>query len=158
MNGKQLADALLVELGKRKRGLFHRSFDEDSFADLIRSALDPQPEQPNFIPSATLPVIPPEWPKLKVKYDGKTGAEMEWIIVNNAAEEAPYHEWYNRPMAEADQFDSGECAGTTSRRMAAKKTTGRKRETVTYERATAFNSTYGDQQHAPHDARQSLGR
>lgn len=104
MNGKQLADALLVELDKRKRSRIHRSFDEDSLADLIRSALDPQPEQPNYIPLAALPVIPPEWPKLKVKYDGKTGAEMEWIIVNNAAEEAPYHGWYNRPMSERDQL------------------------------------------------------
>ena len=104
MNGKQLADALLVELDKRKRSRIHRSFDEDSLADLIRSALDPQPEQPNFIPSATLPVIPPEWPKLKVKYDGKTGAEMEWIVVNNAAEESPYHEWYNVKMAELDRL------------------------------------------------------
>jgi hypothetical protein len=104
MNGKQFADALLVELGKRKRGLFHRSFDEDSLADLIRSALDPQPEQPNYIPLAALPIIPPEFPKLKVRYDGKTGAEMEWIVVNNAAEESPYHEWYNVKMAELDRL------------------------------------------------------
>jgi hypothetical protein len=104
MNGKQLADALLVELDKRKRSRMHRSFDEDSFADLIRSALDPQPEQPNYIPSYAQPIIPPEWPKLKVKYDGKTGAEMEWIVVNNAAEEAPYHEWYNLKMPELDRL------------------------------------------------------
>ena len=104
MNGKQLADALLVELDKRKRSRIHRSFDEDSLADLIRSALDPQPEQPNYIPSFTLPVIPPEFPRLRVRYGGAGMAEQEWIVVNNPAEDAPYAAFYIRPMSELESL------------------------------------------------------
>ena len=102
MNGKQLADALLVELDKRTRSRVRRSFDEDSLADLIRSALDPQPEQAEHVSHFVAPIIPPDFPRLRVRHDGK--AAVEYIVVDNPAEDAPYATFYIRPMSELESL------------------------------------------------------
>jgi hypothetical protein len=105
VNGKQFADALILEIEKRKRHRVTTNLTWDTLADLIRSALDPQPEQPNYIPSSAAPAIPPEYPKLKVLYDA-SGQAKEWIFVESIAAEAPYHSggWYTRPMSELESL------------------------------------------------------
>ena len=98
MNETILAQALLTELGKKEKRRTKTAVSWEALGELIRDALDPKPleEDVTAVTTSPLPVMLPEHPKLKVLYDGKTGTPVEWIVVNNFNEEAPYHAggWY----------------------------------------------------------------
>jgi hypothetical protein len=100
MNEKECLEAVIVEIGKRKRSRMQTPVTWETLGDCFESALNPKPEETVQVPYFRPPTIPPVWPKLKVKYDDKTGAALEWIVVNNAGEEAPYHGWSNGNMPE----------------------------------------------------------
>jgi hypothetical protein len=70
---------------KKSKGGFHRARPR---------------EPPAPIP---LPIIPPEFPKLKVRYDA-SGQALEWIIVQNFDEETNYHSggWFTGKMTELE--------------------------------------------------------
>ena len=112
MNGKEALEALLVELDKRKRSRIHRTFDEDSLADLIRSALDPKPFFRGRTSTSAFrpPVIPPEFPKLKVRHERHTGKILEWIVLENAYSENPFRDmtdgWYRADMSILEKLKS----------------------------------------------------
>ena len=67
----RLMERVIVEIGKEERKSIKEPFTLATLKRLFQGVRDPKPEQPNYIPLAALPVIPPEFPKLKVLYDGK---------------------------------------------------------------------------------------
>ena len=102
MNGNESLEALVVETGKRKRSRMQTPVTWESLGELFESALNPKPEEPVHVQHFAAPIIPPEFPKLKVKYDGKTGAALEWIVVQNGNDENSYRTWYTEPMAKIE--------------------------------------------------------
>ena len=102
MTGKEFADGLIAEIEKRKRSPIQTNLSWDTLAELVRDVLDPKPEPERHIPVFVPPVIPREYPKLKVLYAEKDahgkGSQSfpgldgkEFIVVNNATEEELYH-------------------------------------------------------------------
>lgn len=102
----RLMERVIVEIGKEERKSIKEPFTLATLKRLFQGVRDPKPEQPNYIPLAALPVIPPEFPKLKVLYDAKSWSAVEWIICEDGAAELPYHAggWYTRPMEQLESF------------------------------------------------------
>jgi hypothetical protein len=76
----------------------------------IRRALDPEVakgyDRPAPVPQ--LPGPPPEFPKLKVRYEH--GQPVEHVVCETIYEEVPYMSggWYTRPLSELEQFRGAE--------------------------------------------------
>ena len=122
MDGQDFAQGFLVELDKMQNSRVKISFTWEGLAQLLRNVLDPKPAEENCIPSYAPPEIPPEFPKLKVKFgadmprhnfNGMTAEKIHsllsaprdmsaqrWIIVNNGEDENGYrdHGWLTQPM------------------------------------------------------------
>ena len=93
----EVAAAAEVELDKMETRRIQVSSPRGMLKELFRGMRDPKPAEDISIPFYAPPVILPDWPKLKVRFDyAKRGAALEWIVVNNGNEEAPYHAggWY----------------------------------------------------------------
>ena len=137
MNEPLLAQALLTELGKKEKRRIKTAVSWETIGELIRDALDPKPleEDVTAVTTSPLPVMLPEHPKLKVLYDGKTGTPVEWIVVNNFNEEAPYHAggWYT--VLPRTRPANQNIATTLEAR--GRKTQGRRREGKTQRRLAA---------------------
>jgi hypothetical protein len=105
MTGKQFAEGLITEIEKRERRHIKTLPSWDTLKELVGDVLDPKPEQKNVTPFYAPPVIPPEWPKLKVLYDA-AGNRKEWLIVQNFTQEQLYHAggWFTRPMTEVESL------------------------------------------------------
>lgn len=87
----KLVDALLVELKKVQQRRVKTVLTWETLEDWLRNALDPKQEEPlGDDPLPKLPTIPEQYPRLLASY-GKT---LEYIVVNNDAQWAPYHDWY----------------------------------------------------------------
>ena len=115
MTGKEFADGLIAEIEKRKRSPIQTNLSWDTLKELVRDVLDPKPEQERNVPVFVAPVIPREYPKLKVLYarDMPTVKNLnpfqdftakEFIVVNNATEEELYHAggWLTDRTVQAD--------------------------------------------------------
>jgi hypothetical protein len=88
---REVAEAALIELEKLEKRRIQVS-PQEMLKELFGGMRNPKPAEENFIPVHPMPVMLPEWPKLKVRFDYATGGEaQEWIVVNNGNEEAPYH-------------------------------------------------------------------
>ena len=125
MTGEELIERLLIEFQKKDKRRVKVPVTWETLEELIRDVLDPKPFEEDVIPFYAAPDIPPEFPKLKVKY-GKdidfkaqtpekikammsTGRDLSaqaWIIVQSAKEEEPYHAggWLTRPMKELEKL------------------------------------------------------
>jgi len=74
----------------------------------MRKARDPEAarayDRPAPVPQ--LPQPPPEFPKLKVRYNPQTGQPLEHIVVDTVYEEVPFMSggWYTRPLGELEQI------------------------------------------------------
>jgi hypothetical protein len=97
----EVAAAALVELDKMEKRHIQVSSLRQMLEQLFKGMGDPKPAEENFVPVHAMPVIPSEFPRLLVSY-GKTGEPVEWLIVENFSEWAPYHHWYCRPMSELE--------------------------------------------------------
>ena len=91
MTGEEIFQNLIAEIEKRERRSLKTNLSWESLKELLKGALDPKPEAPEYVPVYSAPVIPPLYPKLKVRYGGPGFAEQEWIMVHTIEEEAPYH-------------------------------------------------------------------
>jgi hypothetical protein len=110
MNGKELAHALLAELDKKKNRRVKVPVTWETLEELFRDVLDPKPVEEDVIPFYAPPEIPPEYPKLKVRYGKEIDFKAQtpekvmammnterdlsaqaWIVVNSAKEEEPFH-------------------------------------------------------------------
>jgi hypothetical protein len=105
MDGKGFADALLVGLDKKKKRRIKVAVTWETLEELIQDVLDPKPDEPiGEDPLPTLPTILPEYPQVLVNSGQKE--PLQYIIVHNAAEHAPYHHWWkvfppNQPASRA---------------------------------------------------------
>ena len=80
----------------------------------MRKAQDPEASKAfdRPAPSPQLPQPPPEFPKLKVRYDRQTGQPIEHVICQTIYDEVSYQTWNTRPLAELDEVRRQiECAG-----------------------------------------------
>ncbi len=95
---REVAEAALVELDKMEKRFIHVSSPRQVLEQLFKGLLDPKPAEEKFVAANPLPVMLPDFPKLKVRYDFAKGGggATEWIVVNNFTEEADYHAngWY----------------------------------------------------------------
>ena len=87
--------ALLTEVEKVEKRRIKKSLTWEALAGVIKDTLNggtPAVED-NYDPIPKIPVMLPDWPKVKVRYGG--GAQ-EWIVVNSPTEEVPYQSggWY----------------------------------------------------------------
>lgn len=105
---EQFANGIIAEIEKRESRLIKVPVTWDTLKDLMRDVLDPKPAEDYQVPFYARPVIPPEYPKLKVRYGGADLTEQEWLIANSMGEEAPYHVggWLTRPMTELARLKS----------------------------------------------------
>jgi hypothetical protein len=114
MDGKELREAVnatLEAIDAALQARLARRGDmvstDASLLSLIREARDPEAakafERPASPPQ--LPAPPPEFPKLKVKYD-QTGNPVEHVVCETIFEEIPYMSggWYTRPLSELEQI------------------------------------------------------
>ena len=85
---REVAEAALLELDKMEKRYIHVSSPRQVLEQLFKGLLDPQPVEEKFVEVHALPVAPPDFPCLLRSLDQK-----EYIIVNNFAEWAHYHEW-----------------------------------------------------------------
>ena len=76
-----------------------------SLLNLLREARDPEAYKGSQAPASPpqLPGPPPEFPKLKVRYEH--GQPVEHVVCETIYEEVPYMSggWYTRPMSELDE-------------------------------------------------------
>jgi len=96
MNDKQelireVADAALIELQKLQQRHVKVSSPVEIVKELFKGIRDPQPVAETIIPVSSLPVVAPEFPRLLASYAEK---KLEYIVINNFAEWAPYHSWH----------------------------------------------------------------
>ena len=98
MNQRELCEAFVVEARKREGSRMQTPVTWKTIGDFFESAINPRPEEPIHVPHFVAPVIPPEFPKLKVKYKNPTGEALEWVIVQNGDGENPYREWSTEKM------------------------------------------------------------
>lgn len=105
---ERFAQLLLDELEKKQKRRIKVAVSWEAIEDLIKGALDPQPLPvgEDHIPASARPEIPPDFPKLKVRFNSGTGEPLEWIVVQNFNEEAPYHGggWFTRRLGELEQL------------------------------------------------------
>jgi hypothetical protein len=87
----EVAAAALVELDKMEKRRVQVSSPREMLKELFKGVIDPKPAEDNSTPFQAPPEIPPEFPRLLASYGQKT---LEYIVVNNSAEWAPYHDWY----------------------------------------------------------------
>jgi hypothetical protein len=106
MDGSEFAAALIdaIEAGLARQG--DMVLTRASLKSLVREALDPTYkgfDRPASPPQ--LPAPPPEFPKLKVKYDRETGRPVEHVVCETIYEEVAYMSggWYTRPMTELEE-------------------------------------------------------
>ena len=132
MNGEQFAHGLIAEIEKRENRFIHVPPTWESLKELVQDVLDPKPPEQHHVPSCAPPVIPPEYPKLKVRYGGADLTEQEYLIVNGMVEESPYHAggWLTRPMTELARLKATNipqrCKHESEQRRAAAERSGRK--------------------------------
>jgi hypothetical protein len=103
LTAREFAEQLLTEIDNAKQAKI--KVDWEPFAAVIRAAAT-QPDIFGPVPAAVpIPPTPPEFPKLKVRYEPNHAA-YEWLVVNSWSEEEPYHSggWYTRPMKEMEML------------------------------------------------------
>jgi hypothetical protein len=90
--------ALAEELKKAGKRRIKKALTWESLAEEVQNAADGgKPVEEDFVKTGDAPtpgispVIPPEFPRLLVSYREKV---LEYVLVNNAAEWAPYHSWH----------------------------------------------------------------
>lgn len=88
---REFAEALLVEVDKMEKRRIQLSSPREMLKELFKGVIDPRPAEVDFAPLQSLPEIPEEFPRLLASYGQKT---LEYVVVNNGAEWAPYHGWY----------------------------------------------------------------
>jgi hypothetical protein len=111
MTGEEYGEALAraFEAKIAKRG--DMTLTMSSLAAMLRTAARPEGYQESPGPDIHRQLeVAPEYPKLKILYDTRTGAALEQKIVHTVVEEIPYMSggkdrpatrWYTRPMSEA---------------------------------------------------------
>jgi hypothetical protein len=108
MEGSEFANALLDAIEARLRRRGDMTLTLGSLKSLVRETLEPGAEKLFERPPSPpqLPVPPPEFPKLKVKYDRETGQPLEHVVCETIFEEIPYMSggWYTRPLSELEQI------------------------------------------------------
>jgi hypothetical protein len=114
MDGKELREAVNATLEALEVALQARLArrgdmvsTDASLLSLIREARDPEAAKAFERPaSPQLPAPPPEFPKLKVKYDRETGKPLEHVVCETIFEEISYMSggWYTRPLSELEQI------------------------------------------------------
>ncbi len=115
MTGKEFADGLIREIEKQKKSPIQTNLSWDTFAQLVRNVLDPKPEPERSVPVFVMPVIPREFPKLKVLYPRKmpTAKDLnpvqdwtasEFVVVGNYTEEQNFQRdgWWTDRTVQAD--------------------------------------------------------
>ena len=111
MDEKGLIDAVIGAVIRALEARLARRGDmvetDASLLNLLREVRDPEAYKGSQAPASPpqLPGPPPEFPKLKVKYDRATGRPLEHVICETIYEEVPYMSggWLTRPLAELDQ-------------------------------------------------------
>jgi hypothetical protein len=122
----EVAAAALLELDKMEAQRIKRAAPREILEQLFKGMGDPQPAEKNIDSVSPLPVVPPEFPQLRVRYGlGATefgrqlsrlsgeaalkflqascsGVASEWVILQKIDEIAPFVTWLVRPMAELE--------------------------------------------------------
>jgi hypothetical protein len=105
MTVEELLTKLIDACTAKSKARIKTALDWSALADTFRNIQDGKAVEAGWeTPApAPFPVIPPEFPKLKVRYD-QSGAALEWLIVKSWGEEEDYHcgGWYSRPMSELE--------------------------------------------------------
>jgi hypothetical protein len=106
VDGNEFAKALIDALDARLSRRGEMTLTEGGLKALLREALDPQAAKAFERPPAPpqLPGPPPDFPKLKVKY--QMGRPVEHVICATIFEEVPFMAggWYTRPLSELEQI------------------------------------------------------
>ncbi len=95
--------AEIVEIDKKLNSRLQVPVTWETLKQQKCDVLNPKPAEVNVATVSRLPVIPPDYPRLLASYHEKT---LEYIVVNNGAEWAPYHDWHtvfppNQPASRA---------------------------------------------------------
>jgi len=114
MDVKEVRDAVMAALETALEARLARRGDmvqtDASLLNLLREVRDPEAYKGSQAPASPpqLPGPPPEFPKLKVRYEH--GQPVEHVVCETIYEEVPYMSggWYTRPLSELEQFRGAE--------------------------------------------------
>ena len=110
MDVKEVRDAVMAALETALEARLARRGDmvqtDASLLNLLREARDPEASRAFDRPASPpqLPGPPPEFPKLKCRY--QAGQPVEYVVCETIYEEVPYMSggWYTRPLSELQQI------------------------------------------------------